>query len=304
MKTLGLLVKRNILTYIRDRAAVFFSLLSMFIVLMLMLVFLGKMNSDQIVSLLQEYGGKRNLAVDKANAEELIRQWTIAGILVVNSVTVPITMVGIMVNDKEKNKLQSFYVAPVSRGVIALGYILASMLVSTVICLLTLAISQGYIVWSGGTVLVWDMILRMTGVIIVNVFTYSSLMYLVALFTGSSSAWSGLATVVGTLVGFVGGIYLPMGFLPANVQNVLKCIPVLHGTSLMRSLSCQEILKQTFQGLPGQVSSQYKTYMGISIQIKEQTLNGQTEIVFLLCVGALLLAVATYVTRLRAVGDR
>ena len=129
-------------------------------------------------------------------------------------------------------------------------------------------------------------------------------MYLVALFTGSSSAWSGLATVVGTLVGFVGGIYLPMGFLPGNVQNVLKCIPVLHGTALMRSISCQEILKQTFQGLPGQVSSQYETYMGISIQIKEQTLSGQTEIVFLLCVGMLLLAVATYVTRLRAVGDR
>ena len=41
MKEIGYLVKRNSLLFLRERSAVFFSLLSMLIVLALMVIFLG-----------------------------------------------------------------------------------------------------------------------------------------------------------------------------------------------------------------------------------------------------------------------
>ena len=43
------LLRRNVLLYFRDGTAVFFSLLSMLIVLALMVVFLGNMNSENVV---------------------------------------------------------------------------------------------------------------------------------------------------------------------------------------------------------------------------------------------------------------
>lgn len=58
MREILYLTKRNSLVYLRDRKAVFFSVLSMLIVLGLMVIFLGSMNSRDLVDLLQQYGEK------------------------------------------------------------------------------------------------------------------------------------------------------------------------------------------------------------------------------------------------------
>lgn len=77
-----------------------FSLLSMLIVLALMVVFLGDMNSENVVEALAEFGGMRDTQADQANADYLIQMWTLAGILVVNTVTVTLTVMGKMVEDQ------------------------------------------------------------------------------------------------------------------------------------------------------------------------------------------------------------
>ena len=121
MKEIGYLVKRNSLLFLRERSAVFFSLLSMLIVLALMVIFLGRMNSQALVDLLSEWGGERDLAADERNAAYLIQLWTLAGILVVNAVTVTLTVTGSMVQDETEKRLAAFYVTPVSRLKLSLG---------------------------------------------------------------------------------------------------------------------------------------------------------------------------------------
>ena len=51
------LSKRNIKMYLRDYASVFFSVLSMLIVLALMVIFLGKMNCENVVDALDRLAG-------------------------------------------------------------------------------------------------------------------------------------------------------------------------------------------------------------------------------------------------------
>lgn len=108
MRGFRYLLKRNILLFLRDYAAVFFSIMAMLIVLALMIIFLGSMNSQNVVNALAEYGGQRNTAVDEKNASYLIQMWTFAGILVVNAVTVTLTVMGTMVQDASKNKIPAF----------------------------------------------------------------------------------------------------------------------------------------------------------------------------------------------------
>lgn len=67
MKQFVSLTKRNCLVFLRDRAAVFFSLLAMLIVLMLMGVFLGNMNEEHVVELLKQYGGARDSEIGRAH---------------------------------------------------------------------------------------------------------------------------------------------------------------------------------------------------------------------------------------------
>ena len=206
MKEIGYLVKRNSLLFLRERSAVFFSLLSMLIVLALMVIFLGRMNSQALVDLLSEWGGERDRAADERNAAYLIQLWTLAGILVVNAVTVTLTVTGIMVQDETEKRLAAFYVTPVSRLKLSLGYILSAWLVGTGMCLLTLAAGEGYFALRGYGLLKAGSVLKLGGMIALNTFVFATIAYLFALSVHNSSAWSGLLTIVGTLVGFVGGI--------------------------------------------------------------------------------------------------
>ena len=102
------------------------------------IVFLGKMNTDNVLWVLSEYGGERDVLQDEKNAQYLIQMWTLAGILAVNTFTVPLTVMQTMVRDEVNGHLASFYVAPVKRVKIVLGYTLASWLIGSGMSFLTL----------------------------------------------------------------------------------------------------------------------------------------------------------------------
>lgn len=286
------LIKRNILVYSRDRSNIFFSLLSMLIIIGLMVVFLGKMNADGVVNLLQEFGEERDTIADRANAEQLIMLWTLAGIVVVNSITITLSMVGIMVEDEVHRKLSSFYVAPVKRGIFVLSYVLAAIVMGIIMCTLTVLVGEAYIMTTGGSLLPVAVLGEIFFYIVLNVFTSASMVFLIANFVHSQSAFGGLSTIIGTLVGFLAGIYLPMGMLPERVQNILKCFPLLHGCSFMREAFTGEILAKTFANYPEELITQYKEYMGITIVSDGNVVSTIFQVAFLLISGIIFIGIA------------
>lgn len=298
------LVKRNCLVFLRDRASVFYSLMSMLIVLTLMGIFLGNMNVESITELLNQYGGVRDTALDKENAFQLVQYWTLAGILVVNSVTVTLTVIGVMVDDVNENRLESFYCAPVGKNIIALSYITAAAVIGIVFCTLTFGAALTYIYVSGGTLLSVNSILQVILYTMVNVCIFSVIMYLAALFVKSSGAWSGVATIVGTLVGFIGAIYLPMGSLPNGVKDVLKYIPVLHGTSLMRKICCEEAVNIAFKNAPDGLISGYREYMGIDIIMNNKVVGSGCQLLFILLCGIIGLTAIAVIMKNKKISDR
>ena len=304
MKEIYYLVKRNILVFLRDYSAVFFSVLSMFIVLMLMVVFLGSMNSEAVVDALAEFGGIRDTAKDQENAGYLIQMWTLAGILVVNSVTVTLTVMAGMVQDEARGRLASFYVAPVKRLKITLGYILAAWIIGVGMCMLTLLIGEGYMLIQGHELLPlasWGKVLWM---IALNALVYASFGYLLALCVRSESGWSGLLTVIGTLVGFVGAIYLPMSQLPERVGNVLKCLPVLHGAAMVRVVLTEAAIEETFAGLPEAAGELFKEQMGVTVLVDGNEVTLAYQVLFLLAYGIIAIIMAVMISQRRKVRDR
>lgn len=78
------LVKRHCFVFLRDKTAVFFSFLAMIIIIVLMGVFLSKMNVDSILSLLEQFRHSKATTTDRKNATELVYYCILAGILMTN----------------------------------------------------------------------------------------------------------------------------------------------------------------------------------------------------------------------------
>jgi multidrug/hemolysin transport system permease protein len=276
----------------------------MLIIIGLMVVFLGKMNADSVLNLLNEYGGERDTVLDRSNAEQLVMLWTLAGIVVVNSITITLSMVGIMVEDEAQKRLSSFYVAPVSRWIFVFSYIIAAIAMGIIMCSLTIIIGEAYIVATGGIMLPITILGKVFLYIVLNVFTSATMVFLIANFVHSQSAFGGLSTIIGTLVGFIAGIYLPMGMLPERVQNVLKCFPLLHGCSFMRDLLTKDILAKTFTNCPEELMNGYKEYMGITILYEGEAISTTIKIAFLVISGIIFIGIAALLQRKRNVMSR
>ena len=294
---------RNIKSYFRDRSGVFFSLLSMLIVILLMVFFLGDMYIENTVDILGEFPG-RDAAADKKNAELLILIWNFAGIISINAVTVTLAVYSVMIKDRVMGKLNSIYTAPVSRAVITAGYIAAAWIASVLVCTVTLFITEIYGIINGMEAFSCETHMQLIALIAVNSFVYAAFMYLLAMIAKTEGAWSGIGTVIGTLVGFLGGIYIPIGSLSKTIGNIMKCTPVIYGTSMFRSIMTKEIAEKTFSGIPESVLEEYQIITGIHLKIFDKTIGTTEEWIGLFLCGILFMIVGIMMLKYGRKADR
>lgn len=306
MTQIKTLIGRNLKRYFRDKGTVFFSLLTMLIVIALMLFFLGDMYVNDLVEMAEEMH-IANLEQVETNMRLYFLLWTVAGILAVNTVTVTLTLVGFRIKDSAEHKMQSFFISPISRLKLSLGYIGAAWICSMLIGLITLIISEIYVVSQGAQAFSVIEILEILGMLAANSFTYAALMNFISLFVKEEGAWSGFGTVIGTLVGFLGAIYIPMGGLPDGVQSFLKCTPVLYGTSMLRSVMTDraaETLFADFGELGETIAAEYTKEMGVTVSFGENILPVWGEVAIILICGIILAGASVIVSRKKSFSDR
>jgi multidrug/hemolysin transport system permease protein len=285
--------------YLRDRGAVFFSLLSMIIVLILMLFFLGDMSVEGLTDLLSALPD-RNAGEDADNALMFVTLWTCAGIVSINAVTVTLAVYSSMIKDRTDGRLGSICTAPVSRITISAAYVTSAWLCSCIICVITLVLSEIYCIVKGGVYFPFLSQLKLLGMIGANSFTYAALMYLAAVLVKTQGAWSGIGTVVGTLVGFLGGIYIPIGSLAENIGNILKCTPVIYGAKMFRSIMTEEICNKIFNGTPEILQTEYLSAMGVNIDFLDVSVSNAACVMILLISGIVFMAISAVATKYMA----
>ncbi len=290
------LVKRNMRMYLRDRGAVFFSLLSMVIVLGLMLFFLGDMSVNGLTNALADIPG-RDAEADRKNAEMLVMLWTCGGIIAINAPTVTLAVYSAMIKDKSTGKLGSILTSPLSRLSIAASYVAAAWICSVIICTLTLAISEIYCIIEGGKAFSVTEHFKLLGMICANSFTYASVMYLAATLIKTEGAWSGIGTVVGTLVGFLGGIYIPIGTLSDGIGTALKCTPVIYGAKMFRSVMTADISEEIFIDLPAEFKTEFLEEMGIELDFFGNYVSDSACVILLAVCGLVFLALGAFTTK-------
>ncbi len=274
-----LFAKRNLKLFFRDKSSVFFSLLAVIIVIGLYAFFLG----DQLIK------GLEGLKIE--NAEFMMNSWLIAGILSVTSISTTLGAFGVIVDDKVNKIEKDFRCSPISRSSIAGGYIISSFVVGVIMSLFAFVLGEAYIVMSGGELLPLMSMLKVLGMIILTVLAGSSMMFFIVSFFNSTNAFSTASTVIGTLIGFITGIYLPVGSMPESVAIVVKVFPISHAASVFRKIFMEIPTEKAFDGIPDKIADsaikEINTELGVNFTIGSWEVSTLDSILILIATSAI-----------------
>ncbi|HSN94099.1 MAG TPA: ABC transporter permease [Anaerolineaceae bacterium] len=261
------LMVRNLKLYFRDRNSVFFSLLGVFVIITLYLVFLG----DVWASNYPQGSGIR-FAMDT---------WIMAGVLAITSFTTTLGAVGTMVEDKTKKIRKDFVASPLSHTAMTGGYILSTIIVGIIMSLVALAVAEIFIVIKGGSLVSLIEFVKLFGLILLATVANSAIVVFIVSFFNTLNAFGTASTLVGTLIGFFTGIYMPIGVFPPTVQWLIKLFPPSHAASLMRQVMMRAPIEKLFAGAPAKMVNEFKWELGVEFVFGDTVITPGVSILIL-----------------------
>ncbi|MGI6239071.1 MAG: ABC transporter permease [Christensenellales bacterium] len=261
------LIRRNMRVFFRDRASVFFSLLAVLIIIGLYVLFLG----DVMASNLPDMPGARALSDN----------WIMSGLLAVTSATTVMGAFGTMVDDRARKIEKDFLASPVGRAKIAGGYVVSSFIVGVIMTFLTFALAIVYITVRGGDMIAPTAAINVILLILLSAICNTAMVSFLASFIKSQNAFGTVSSILGTLIGFLTGIYMPIGVLPEAVQVFIKFFPVSHAALLLRGVMTQASMQAVFAGAPAGAAQGFKEMMGISYRFGDTILPAYASLLIL-----------------------
>ena len=246
------LARRNVLCYFRDRSAVVFSMMAVLIVVMLYLLFLRNL-------LIESYP-------DMDGMSHLVDAWVMAGILGIVPVTASAGSLQTMIEDRADGRIRDIMVTPMTPAGIAAGYILSTFVVGLAMSVLAMIVCVAYLAASGCPLSASG--IGITAVLLIpSSLSGSIIIYALTSFLRSTGAFSGFFTVVSVLIGFLAGIYMPMGSMPSAMQTVSGIIPASHMASLFRDSLAGDALDSVFAGAPAETVEGFRQDMGFDMVV-------------------------------------
>lgn len=256
--------KRNLKLFFKDKSGVFFSLLGVLIVVALFAFFLGDMYVESMEGL--------------PEGESVINSWMIAGILAITSMTTGMGACNTMVDDRTKNINKDFFCTPIKRSSLTMGYILSAYTIGLIMTLLTAVLGEIYLVSQGCELLSPMQMIQALGVILLTTLSNTAMILLIVSCMRSASAFSTASAILSTMIGFLTGIYIPVGNFTDAIQIVIKIFPTTHGAILLRQIFTEDAMAVSFAGIPEQTVTEFEEMMGIVCTFGDITLSTAASI--------------------------
>ena len=127
----------------------------------------------------------------------------------------------------------------------------------------------------------------------------SIIVYAITSFLKSTGAFSGFFTVVSVLIGFLAGIYMPMGTMPDAMQVVGTLVPASHMAAMFRDGLAGDALDSVFSGAPSETLAGFRSDMGFDLELGGFSFDPAASMVYVAAITALFFAVAVVGIRRR-----
>lgn len=278
------LTLRHMRVFFRDRAAVFFSLLSPLILFALYFLFLGSLNLSSLKEALP--------MVSEKKLEVFLNTWVYAGIVMTTAVTTGLAALSVFVSDRETGRFIDLAVSPIARWKVVTSYLLSTMVIAFVMTTIVYVLSQAYLILQGANLPSFqDVSLTVVNYLLV-IFSFAALSSLAVTFIKSSAAFTSLSVIVGTAIGFLAGIYVPLGQLSSSISNVLNALPFAQSAVLIREPFIKQALADVSMGQPVEVAAKLTDTFGLDVVIGNYHMPTSMIIAVLAILGFIALGLA------------
>lgn len=249
MSTLIALVKRNMKLFFKDKGMFFTSMITPMILLVLYATFLGNVYEDSFRSALEAAGA---MASDTLIGGCVVGE-LVSSLLAVSCVTVAFCSNMLMVQDKVTGARRDLTISPVKRSTMALGYYIATLLSTLLVCYTATGICLLYMAKVGWYLTVTDVLCILLDVLLLVLFG-TALSSIINCFLSSQGQISAIGTIVSAGYGFICGAYMPISQFSDGLQKVISCLPGTYGTSLLRNHTLRGVFEEMEgQGFPTEV---------------------------------------------------
>lgn len=237
MKTIRSLIYRNSKLFLKDKGLFFTSLITPLILLLLYATFLWNVYEDSFLS------GFPLIEIDQSIINGCVGGQLMSSLLAVSCITVSFCANMLMVQDKANGTIADIDVTPVKSSYVALGYYIATFIVTFAINLVAMAACLIYISTIGWYFTVTDILMLVLDIFIMVMFG-TALSSLINFFLNSQGQISAVGTVVSSCYGFICGAYMPISQFSEGLQKVISFLPGTYGTILFRNHSMRSALAE------------------------------------------------------------
>ncbi len=288
MTGLGILIKRNCKLFFKDKGMFFASLITPMILLVLYVTFLADVFKDSFTAALPGFSDVSEKLINGTVGGELF-----SSLLAVCCVTVSFCSNLLMVQDKVSGSRRDLTMTPVRKSVLAVGYYVATVISTLIICLVATGLCLIYLANTG-----WYMSLGDIGFILLDVLLLvlfgTALSSIINIFLTSQGQISAVGTIVSAGYGFICGAYMPISSFGEGLQKVLSFLPGTYGTSLVRNHALHGVFEEmSAEGFPDDVIESIKDSVDCNLYFFGEKVDIGT--MYLILGGAVVLLMLIYV---------
>lgn len=289
MRKLTALIKRNTKLYFKDKGMFFTSLITPLILLLLYSTFLGNVYEESFRSALDAAGA----TVSDTLIGGCVGGQLASSLLAVCCVTVAFCSNFLMVQDKVTGAKQDLTMTPVGRGTLALGYYIANLLSTLLVCFGAVAICLLYLSQIGWYLTAMDAALILLDILLLVLFG-SALSSIINFFLSSQGQISAVGTIVSAGYGFLCGAYMPISNFSDGLQKVIAFLPGTYGTSLLRNHFLRGVFEEmSVQGFPKQVVEAIRDSVDCNIYFFDTKVEQAS--MYLILIGAVAILIGIYI---------
>lgn len=268
MNTVSALVKRNVKLFFKDKGMFFTSLITPAILLVLYATFLGKVYRDSFTASLPPA-----LALSERLIDGLVGGQLISSILAVSTVTVSFCSNFLMVQDKASGAIRDLTISPVKPAALSLGYYIATLFSTLIICFVAAVICLAYVGIVGWYLSAADVLLLLLDILLLVLFG-TALSSIINFFLSSQGQISAVGTIVSSGYGFICGAYMPISSFHEGLQKVISFLPGTYGTALIRNHAMRGALAEMqSEGIPAEVIEAIKDSIDCNLYFFEREVS-------------------------------
>lgn len=285
---LGSLIKRNTKLFFKDKGLFFTSLITPLILLVLYATFLGNVYHDSFAMSFPEGMEVPEKLLDAAVGGQLV-----SSLLAVCCVTVAFCSNMLMVQDKVNGARKDLTITPVKGTTMALGYYIATLISTLLICLIAAGAGFLYLGKVGWYLSGKDVALILFDVFLLVMFGVA-LSSVINFFLSSQGQISAVGSIVSSMYGFICGAYMPISQFSEGLQKALSFLPGTYATSLLRNHALRGVFAEMkADGYPKEIINGLKDVIDCNVYFFDNQVELST--MYLILGGSVVVLIGIYV---------